>query len=71
MLALTTLAVAAGVVLFLQVPILGFFSFIPQATFGLGLVLAAVVLYLFVAFCGLYPGWLAARVQPAEALQHE
>jgi putative ABC transport system permease protein len=71
MLALTSFAILAGVILFLQVPILGFFSFIPQATFGFGIALAALVLYLFVTFCGLYPGWLAARVQPAEALQHE
>jgi ABC-type lipoprotein release transport system permease subunit len=30
-----------------------------------------VVIYSFVTFCGLYPAWLATRVQPATALQYE
>ncbi|MCY3735444.1 MAG: hypothetical protein OXG13_03525 [Gemmatimonadaceae bacterium] len=31
----------------------------------------ALILYLGVMLCGLYPSWLAARVKPAEALHHE
>jgi putative ABC transport system permease protein len=69
--ALTTLAVTVGAIVFLQFPLFG-------ANFGLGwpvlltgLALAALVTYGFVTLCGLYPTWLATRVQPSEALQYE
>lgn len=71
MLALTTLAVVVGSILFLQVPILQLISAVPFSIFMAGLLEAVLVIYLFVTFCGLYPGWLATRVQPAQALQHE
>jgi ABC-type antimicrobial peptide transport system permease subunit len=34
-------------------------------------ILATLVIYAFVTLCGLYPAWLATRVQPATALQYE
>jgi putative ABC transport system permease protein len=70
-LALTTLAVVVGSALFLQVPILQLIRVVPFSIFIAGLLEAVLVIYLFVTFCGLYPGWLATRVQPAQALQHE
>ncbi|HEX7878477.1 MAG TPA: ABC transporter permease [Candidatus Eisenbacteria bacterium] len=68
MLALTTLAVLAGAVLFLQVPMLKLPGFINLRTALTAILAAVVVLYPFVALCSLYPSWLAARVQPVEAL---
>jgi putative ABC transport system permease protein len=70
-LALTTLAMLAGGFLFMQLPMLRAMRDVPPQIFLLGLIEASVMLYLFVSFCGLYPGWLATRVQPAEALQHD
>ena len=71
--ALTALAVLVGTVLFLQLPLFGVDLGIGASWFGYitGVVAATVVLYAFVTFCGLYPAWLATRVQPATALQYE
>jgi putative ABC transport system permease protein len=71
LLALSVLAVAAGTALFLQLPILEVFSTVPWAAYILAIVLAFFVICVFVLLCGLYPSWLATRVQPAEALQCE
>lgn len=71
MVAVTALAVAAGSVLFVQLPVLGAFGSIPVRAYLYGLVAATAVLYCFVVLCALYPGWMATRIHPAEALQHE
>jgi putative ABC transport system permease protein len=69
--ALTGIAVAVGGVIFLQLPLFGADFEAGWAVFVGGAVLAAGVLYGVVTLCGLYPAWLATRVQPATALQHE
>lgn len=69
--ALTALAVTAGSVIFLQIPLLGANFGVPEYVFILGIVFATATLLGFVTLCGLYPAWLATRVQPATALQYE
>ena len=49
-----------------KVPVLQILRFIPSRMFMLGIVEAWVVIYSFVMFCGLYPGWLATRVDSAD-----
>jgi len=71
LMALTMVAVALGTVLFLQAPLLGLTGTIGYPVLILAVVLAMVVLASFVAICGLYPSWLATRVEPARALQYE
>jgi putative ABC transport system permease protein len=71
LLALTTLAVILGAVVFLQTPLLGLAAAIPAVVVVEAVVLAAAMIYAFVALCGAYPSWLATRVQPARALQHD
>ena len=71
LLAVTTLAVGIGGLIFLQFPLLGVLGFLSWRTYLFGLVAATAVLYCFVVVCGLYPGWMATRVHPARALQHE
>jgi putative ABC transport system permease protein len=71
MLALTTIAVVVGAVLFLQAPLLGVLGAIPISVVIVAVILAALLIYSFVTVCGLYPSWLATRIQPAEALQYE
>jgi putative ABC transport system permease protein len=71
LLVLTSLAIAVGAAIYVQVPLL---RLVPEATFGVyaGSFLAAVLgIYAVVVLCGLYPSWLATRVQPAAALLYE
>jgi len=69
--ALTAMAVVVGAVIFLQLPLFGANFGASWPVFLGGLTLATLVIYGFVTFCGLYPTWLATRIQPATALQYE
>lgn len=69
--ALTTMAVVVGAVIFLQLPLFGANFGVGWPVFLGGLTVAMVIIYGFVTLCGLYPTWLATRVQPAAALQYE
>jgi putative ABC transport system permease protein len=69
--ALTAIAVFVGAVIFLQLPLFGANFGAGWLVFLGGVILATVLIYAFVTFCGLYPAWLATRVQPATALQYE
>ncbi len=71
LLALTTVAVGIGAPIFLQMPLLGINEWISLRAYLIALTFALLVIYAFVALCGLYPSWLATRVAPAEALQYE
>ena len=71
MLVLTTGAVVLGVVLVLNSAVLDLFPSVGAGVYAAGLLSAALVLYLLVIGAALYPGWLATRVQPAQALHHE
>jgi putative ABC transport system permease protein len=69
--ALTAIAVGLGTLIFLQFPLFGVNFGVDTVIFVGGVVLATLVIYAFVTFCGLYPAWLATRIQPANALQYE
>ncbi|HYM61352.1 MAG TPA: ABC transporter permease [Thermoanaerobaculia bacterium] len=68
---LTTLAVIAGVVIVLQLPLLGVFGLVTPAELAAGLFAALAVIYALTLLCGAYPSWLASVVEPAEALRCE
>lgn len=69
---LTTFGVLLGTVVVIQLPVLDVFgSTLRPEVFASGLLLALVSMYLLSAVCSLYPGALASRVQPAEALRYE
>lgn len=69
LLTLTLLSLALGGLLAVQLPILGLVD-VGAALAAKAFALAGVVLVLLTAACSLYPGWLASRIQPAEALHH-
>jgi putative ABC transport system permease protein len=68
---LTTLALAVGAVLMLQLPLLHLTPFVTGRVFAVSLVLSLATLYGLGTLCAFYPSWLATRISPTEALRHE
>ena len=68
---LSTLAVVVGVLVIAQLPLLGVFRFVSVSAFSIGLAGALATIYGLTLLCGVYPSWLAGRVQPAQALHYE
>ncbi len=67
----TSFGVLMGTIVVIQIPILDLIGFIRPPVFAAGLLAAMAAIYLLSALCALYPGTLASRVQPAEALRYE
>lgn len=68
---LTTIATLVGSILIAQLPILGVFSFVTPSAYATGFALALATIYALTVVCGLYPSWLASRLEPADALRYE
>lgn len=68
---LATIAVIGGSIVILQLPILGAFKIVTPSGFTLGFIGALATIYGLTILCGLYPSWLASRLQPADALRYE
>ncbi|HEV8432109.1 MAG TPA: ABC transporter permease [Thermoanaerobaculia bacterium] len=68
---LATLAVILGVVIVLQLPLLGLMRLVTAGEFSAGFATALAVIYGITLLCGAYPSWLASRIEPAEALRYE
>jgi len=66
-----SLGVVVGGLLAVQVPLIGAFSFLSFDVVLAALLASAVFMLGLAGFCGLYPGWTATRVHPAEALHYE
>ena len=70
-LALATLAIVIGLIVAVQMPVLGLDPAISVEIYVMAMVTAAVAVYLLVFLCALYPSRLAMRIQPARALHDE
>lgn len=68
---LSTLALAIGLVLVAQLPLLGIFRIVTPPSYLIGIAGSLATIYGLTLLCGLYPSWLAGRVQPAQALHYE
>lgn len=60
-----------GILLVVQFPLLDVISFISGKIYLYSILASAAIIYLLTILCGLYPSWLATKVQPAEALHYE
>ena len=69
-LVLATLSLLPGVLLALQLPLLGALP-VRGAVFAASLAISVAGIYLLAVLCGWYPARLATRVEPAEALHYE
>ncbi len=68
---LATLAVILGMAIIAQLPLLGIFAIVTPPVFTASIIAALAVIYAVTLASGLYPSWLASRLQPAEALRYE
>ncbi|MCE3263514.1 MAG: transporter permease [Pseudoduganella sp.] len=69
---LSTLAMAGGLALLVQLPLTGALGeSLNWSVFAGGAVLSMAVIYLLSLLCSLYPGWRASRLHPAAALHYE
>lgn len=69
---LSSVAIAPGLVLLVQLPLTGALGQMMNWPVFLGAAgLSMLVIYLLSLLCSLYPGWRASRLSPAEALHHE
>lgn len=65
-----SIGVAAGLLLVVQFPLIGL-TLYTKGIYALSCAVAALVIYGLVVASSLYPGRLACRVRPVEALRHE
>jgi putative ABC transport system permease protein len=70
---ITTVAIALGIVLVAQAPLLPLPSDfqLPKGVLLMSLVLASGLIYALVMGCAWYPGHIATRIEPADALRYE
>jgi putative ABC transport system permease protein len=68
---LATMAILVGTILIVQLPVLGIFRTVTPSAFAIGWATALATIYGLTILCGLYPSWLASRLQPADALRYE
>jgi putative ABC transport system permease protein len=69
---LSSLAMALGLALLVQLPLTGAFGAgLDWSVFAGAAALSMAVIYLISLLCALYPGWRASRLSPTEALHYE
>lgn len=68
---MTTLALAAGVLVAIQFPLLDIIYFVEPHVYAIGLAIAVTAIYLLTLACAWYPSRMATRIEPAEALRYE
>jgi len=70
-LVLSTFGIILGGILAIQIPILNVVSFIETNVYTLAFILSILFIYVITSICALYPGKIAAGIQPATALHEE
>jgi putative ABC transport system permease protein len=69
---LSSVAIAVGLVLLVQLPVTGALGdMLDWTVFGGAAALSMGVIYLLSLLCALYPGWRASRLDPSTALHYE
>jgi len=71
LLVITILGLLAGVLVIAQFPLLNLLGFASGKVYLTSTLISLALVYLLTLICGLYPSWLATKVQPAEALHYE
>ncbi len=68
---LAAAGILVGLAVALQLPLMGVADFFGSRIYFAAVLLSSGTIVALAVLCGLYPGWLASRVEPAEALRYE
>jgi putative ABC transport system permease protein len=68
---ITTFGLIPGVLLVIQFPLLNLITDLKMSVYFYSIAISMILIYILTFICGLYPGWLATRIRPAEALHYE
>ena len=68
---MTTLALAAGVLVAIQFPLLDIIYFVEPHVYAIGLAISVSAIYGLTLACAWYPSRLATMIEPADALRYE
>ena len=68
---MTTLALAAGVLVAVQFPLLDIIYFVEPHVYAIGLAISVSAIYGLTLACAWYPSRLATMIEPADALRYE
>ncbi len=66
-----TFGIILGAFAAIQVPIMGFFGSAGMGIYVSAILFSALLIYIIVSTCAVYPGYLASAIQPADALHDE
>lgn len=68
---MTAIALAVGTAIVVQLPLLDVIYFVEPHVYAIGLMISLAAIFGLTLACGWYPGYLATRVEPADALRYE
>jgi putative ABC transport system permease protein len=68
---IATMGLIPGILLIIQFPLLNLIGDLKTSVYFCSIALSTIVIYVMTFVCALYPGWLATRIRPAEALHYE
>jgi putative ABC transport system permease protein len=68
---IATMGLIPGILLIVQFPLLNLIGDLKISVYFYSIAISMLLIYLLTFICGLYPGWLATRIRPAEALHYE
>lgn len=71
LLVMSSLAMAVGVLLVVQLPLTGWFPVADARVYAQALIASIATLALLTSLSALYPSYMATRIEPAEALHYE
>jgi putative ABC transport system permease protein len=71
MILITTIAVILGIIFILHFLFLDIVTYVRGQTYIWGMGISLVIIFFLTSVCTLYPGYLAIRIHPAEALHYD
>ncbi len=71
LLVVTTIGAFLGFIIAIEFPVLELIPFVGSNTYYVAIAISLVIIYIVTYTCGIYPSYIATKIQPAEALHAE